>query len=166
MKKQRRKPSRPKARPAAAEVAAKPSPDRRQVLRYLRNGGIAAVVLGGGGYYSVSSVRATIAEHDLTRIGKGSPAVVQIHDPNCTQCTALQRQTRQALRTLDDPRLEYVVANIRTSEGRAYAAQHGVQHVTLLLVDGRGRVQNILAGPNQADRLEAAFADHLARFGL
>ncbi|MEM1066658.1 MAG: hypothetical protein AAGJ74_14250, partial [Pseudomonadota bacterium] len=80
----------------AVEIA--PSESRRNTLKLLRNGGIAALVLGGAGVVSVNAVRATIAEQDLTRIGNGTPAIVQIHDPTCAMCTELQRETRKALR--------------------------------------------------------------------
>ena len=48
--------------------------DRRRALRLLRNGGIAAAVLGGAGVFGTRSVMATIAEHDLSRVGsEGKP---------------------------------------------------------------------------------------------
>ena len=164
MKKQRRK-SQPKKRAAqqAAQQAAHPpvSPDRRQVLRRLRNGGILVAALGVGGYFSVQSVQATIAEHDLDRIGQGTPMIVQIHDPDCALCRALQKETRAALKAFEDDALHYVIANIRTPEGRALANRHRVQHVTLLLMDGRGAVRNVISGTQDRDVLRDAFAAHL-----
>ena len=62
---------------------AKQGMDRRQMLRWLRNGAIGVPVVGVAGLFSVRSVQATMCEHDLTKIGKGSPAIVQIHDPTC-----------------------------------------------------------------------------------
>ncbi|MEM1387849.1 MAG: hypothetical protein AAF626_12375 [Pseudomonadota bacterium] len=154
-----------KRKVAVAQAEAPTQPDRRNALRWVRNGAIAAVGLGAAGYFSVGSVRATMAEYDLTRIGQGRPTVVQIHDPQCSECSALQRQTRRALRTVGSDRIDYVIADIRTAEGSAYATSNGAQRVTLLLLDGNGAVRNVLQGPNQADTLAAAFEAHITRYG-
>ncbi|MEL7137797.1 MAG: hypothetical protein AAGE83_01735 [Pseudomonadota bacterium] len=156
--------AKPRKRAAKTGAARQPAKmDRRALLGWLKVGGVAAVALGGVGYFTVSSVMATIAEHDLSRIGQGKPAVVQIHDPNCTMCITLQREARAALSEMEPEALDYVVANIRTADGRAYANRHNARHVTLLLVDGRGRVRQVLEGPNTRETLAPAFAEHAAR---
>lgn len=166
MKKQNRK---SKAGKAARGAAAPPAPSkptsRRALLRSAASWGVVAAALGGGAYWTVGSVRATIAEQDLSRIGNGTPAVVQIHDPNCSMCLALQRETQDALAELEDGDLTYLVANIRTQEGRAFAARHNVEHVTLVLFDAEGRVRDILRGPNESRVLLKAFQRHLGRPG-
>lgn len=159
MKKQRRKQTQ-KKRAAVSRPVRPAAPDRRAVLRRLRNGGILVAALGVGGYFSVQSVQATIAEHDLERIGRGTPMIVQIHDPECALCRALQKETRAALRGFEADELQYVIANIRTPEGRALANRHRVPHVTLLLMDGRGAVQNIISGTQDRDVLLDAFTAH------
>lgn len=136
---------------------------RRTLLRNAAFYGAATVFLGGGGFYLVSGLVANAREHDLSRIGNGIPAVVQIHDPGCSRCLALQRQTRDALENFDDGDLQYLVANIRTAEGRALASQHGVGHVTLLLMDGKGRRLRTLAGESHSDVLTDAFRRFLQR---
>ncbi len=138
------------------------SKDRRATLRLLRNGIIGVAVVGGAGVFSVNAVRATISEQDLTRIGNGIPTIVQVHDPSCSMCTELQRETRRALRSFDDGTLNYLVSNITTAEGNAFAAQQGVGHVTLLLFDGAGRRVQVLEGVRRRDELEALFRTHLA----
>ena len=135
---------------------------RRDMLKLARNGTIAVLAAGAIGAFSVNAVRATVAEHDLNRIGQGLPTVVQIHDPQCSLCTALQRETRKALKAFDDSQVTYLVANITPVEGAQFAAKHGVQHVTLLLLDGRGAVQQVLQGVRQRDELRAVFARHIA----
>ncbi|QBF32190.1 hypothetical protein [Thalassococcus sp. S3] len=139
------------------------SPDRRVALRRIGYGALGLAVLGGAGLFSVNAVQATMAEYDLTRIGNGTPAIVQIHDPSCTLCTELQRQTRKALRSFDDSELTYLVANITTDEGAAFANRHGVPHVTLLLFDGAGAVQQVISGVHQKPDLVEAFTAHLGR---
>ena len=172
MKRQKRRNKRPKKQNRAAPVPAVPTaeapsedeaPSRRAFLGKMRNGAIAALVVGGGGWFAVGKVRAMMREQDLTRIGNGIPTVVQIHDPQCSQCLALQRETREALCEFSDDDLQYVVANIRSAEGRALAATHRVGHVTLLLFDGNGERRMVLSGPNRAENLADAFRRHVAR---
>ena len=122
-------------------------------------------MLGGIGYYSVQSVQATICEADLSKIGQGTPSIVQIHDPQCPLCQDLQRQTRRALKGFDDDELTYLVANVKTEQGSAFAAYHGVPHVTLLLFDGAGEMVQVIRGPNNADVLRDMFDAHLKEYG-
>lgn len=96
-------------------------------------------------------------EHDLSRIGNGTPTVVQIHDPECSLCLALQRETRQALQQFDSDDINYVVANIRSADGRNLADQYRVPHVTLLLFDSEGVHKGTLRGQRQSEELAAAF---------
>ena len=166
MKRQKRKSKSPSKRNNSqpAPVAAD-SPTRRDFLRKARNGAIATLVVGGGGWFMVDQVRATIREQDLSRIGNGIPTVVQIHDPQCRQCVALQKEARNAVCNFGDGELQFVVANIRSQEGGQLAAAHGVGHVTLLLFDGAGQRRAVLSGPNKSDYLTDAFRLHLARHG-
>ena len=170
MKRQKRKGKRPakSSRPASAPATAsaeEEAPSRRDFLRKARNGGIALAVVGGGSWYLIDTVRASMREHDLSRIGNGVPTVVQIHDPQCPQCVALQRETRDALCEFDDGQLQYVVANIRSPEGRQLATTHRVGHVTLLLFDPAGERRTTLYGPKDADYLTLAFRRHVAKYG-
>jgi len=167
-KQRNRKPRRLRKSSPSAELetdVADAQPSRRAFLRKLRNGGIAALILGGGGWFGVRDVQATMRERDLTRIGNGMPTVVQIHDPQCPTCIALQREARDAVCEVGEARLQFLVANIRTAEGRDLARRHRVGHVTLLLLDGSGRRQSILTGPRKRDQLAGAFRDHVARYG-
>lgn len=145
--------------PAAAAPKAR---SRRETLRGLRNYGIAAALLGGGGWYLATDVYAGFVEHDLTRIGDGVPAVVQIHDPDCPICRRLQREARAAMTAFDDDALRYVVADITTPDGRRLAGVHDVGHATLLLFDGAGKRRATLRGEADRARLEDAFRRHVA----
>ena len=135
---------------------------RRDMLRKFRNGGIAAAVLGVGGWFAVQDVQATIQEHDLSRIGNGVPTVVQIHDPSCSLCIALQKETRAAVGEFEDDQIQFLVANIQDSRGKKLATDHGVGHVTLLLFDGKGNRKEIMRGSNDRAVLESAFRQFLA----
>lgn len=159
MKKIARRRTTGKARQAAGpDAAADRGLSRRALLLRAGFAGAGVLALGGAGIWGMTFVRSVRAEHDLTRLGQGRPAVVQVHDPQCPVCNALQDQTRAALRDIDERAVLYLIANIRTPEGVAFAAQYGVPHVTLLLFDGTGRLRETLSGPRRAEALRPAFA--------
>lgn len=134
---------------------------RRDFFATLSNVALVTAATGGVGWYFIGEVCATTRENDLTRIGNGIPAVVQIHDPECPRCRALQKETRDAMTNFEEKELQYLVANIRLDKGRQLARKHGVGHVTLLLFDGKGNRRGILAGQNRSDYLEGVFRNLL-----
>jgi PII-like signaling protein len=149
---------------SAQKIAPVGTVSRRSVLGRIGIGAAGLVALGGAGVWGVGHVQAIQAEHDLSRLGQGVPVVVQVHDPQCPVCNALQDETRAALRGFEESEVLYLIANIRTAEGTDFAARHGVPHVTLLLFDGAGHLRETLRGPQRADALRPAFA-RLARQG-
>ena len=104
------------------------------------------------------------ASHDLAVIGKGVPAIVQIHDPNCPLCNQLRRNASTAADRFGD-RLLYRIADIKTPQGRQLQLRHDVPHVTLLLFDGKGELRRVLTGVKDDDVLYRAFEAHLKRWG-
>lgn len=100
-----RKPGGKKSKPALHKAAAGPiDTGRRDFISAMRNRAIALVAAGGLGAYVVYHYQSTAHEHDLTGVGNGTASVVQIHDPQCQLCLALQKQTRQALNSLEGDR--------------------------------------------------------------
>lgn len=130
---------------------------RRELIQNLTYGAIGVGIFGGGGYYFVSGVRASIVEGDLSKIGNGIPTIVQIHDPGCPKCRSLQRSTRNALAEMEDGAVQYLIANIKGPEGRQFASTHGVGHVTLLLFDGSGQRRDVIRGEQHSDYLLQIF---------
>lgn len=145
-------------------VALKKALTRRTFIQNVRDGIITAAFFGGGAWLVFDDVMATLDEQDLSKLGNGIPTIVQIHDPQCPMCTALQRETRKALDNFDTGQLQYLVANIKSVEGRALATTHGVEHVTLLLFDAMGTRRQILTGPNQSSYLTEVFQQHLEKY--
>jgi hypothetical protein len=141
----------------AAGVETPTDGSRRNFLRLARNLALGAGVLGGTGYALARTVMGTVNEHDLSRVGNGTPTIVQIHDPNCSLCRGLQRETRKALGVFDDGELDYVVANIKSQKGLSFANRYGVQHVTLLLFDGKGELKRVLEGQRMSRELTREF---------
>ncbi|MFT4619734.1 MAG: hypothetical protein ACI9KS_001828 [Sulfitobacter sp.] len=142
---------------AQAQRNAPADEGKRNTLKLLRAGAIGAVALGGIGVFSIRAVQATVAEQDLTTIGQGRPTIVQIHDPSCSLCTELQRQTKSALKAMDATGLDYRVANIRSDVGASFANGAGAAHVTLLLYNAEGTLVRRMEGVRQADELRGAF---------
>jgi len=159
----RKKPSRRRSAGHGAPAAAAPDAGRRSALRLAGVGLLGVAAVAGGGYLAFRKVSADVAERDLSAIGAGRPAVVQIHDPTCPICRELQRVTRGALADIGDDRLLYRVADISTTDGANFAARHGVAHVTVLLFDARGRLRQVIEGPQERATLRAAFRAHLDR---
>jgi thioredoxin-like negative regulator of GroEL len=142
-----------------------PDQKRRDFLKLIRNGTIGLAAVGGIGFFSVRAVNATMSEQNLNRLGKGRPTIVQIHDPQCPLCTALQRVTRKALRDFEDSDMQFLVADVSTEKGIAFAARYGAPIVTLLFFDKTGKLVKTLNGPQKRDFLTQAFADHLEAHG-
>ncbi|MEL7262698.1 MAG: hypothetical protein AAGK69_15040 [Pseudomonadota bacterium] len=149
-----------KKRTRAASRAKQASAISRRSL--LGGGAVGSALVLGGGFWGVSSFRTYAAEHDLSRVGQGAPAIVQVHDPQCPTCTALQKQTRRALRDFDGCGLTYLVADIKTPEGAAFARRYNAPHVTLLLFDGAGDLKRTVRGLHDSPHLAEVFAAHKA----
>lgn len=160
-KQKNKKQDRSKSNSQSKPVTSDKSISRRDFFTKVQYGALAALVIGGGGWFVVEEAKATVQEGDLTKIGNGLPTIVQIHDPQCPKCVALQRETRDALGNFEDDTYQYLVANIKTEAGQALATTHGVGHVTLLIFDGAGHRQEIISGPNQSKFLTEAFTRHL-----
>jgi hypothetical protein len=164
MKKQRKSVSARRKSASADQVHTEQArPSRWQMLLHLRNGVIGEAVLSVVGWGAAHAYQTHIERHDLSVIGNRIATVVQIHDPQCPTCRALQKETLGAARSFEDDVLQVRVANIRTAGGRAMADRYGVPHVTLLLFDGAGEMQNVLSGPNKREFLRVQFSAHLAR---
>ena len=159
-----KKPGAKRSKPANQAADAEPiDTDRRGFISSARNVAIGLVVAGGLGAYVVHLYQATSHEHDLSRVGNGTASVVQIHDPQCQLCLALQKETRKALETLDGDRPDYVIADIRTDKGLSFANKHGVKHVTLLLFDKTGNLRQVINGQRGSSELRQAFQRLVAR---
>jgi len=166
MKKQRKKQVQGKRKRKVVDQAAVAAEKKReQTALWTRRALIGLPVLGVAGYFSVNSVNAKMAEADLSQISNNKPSFVQIHDPQCPSCLTLQRQARRAMKSLDTDAFNYLVANIRTTEGQIFAGRYGVPHVTILLFDSEGQVVDIIRGPSDTDSLRRIFTTHLEVYG-
>ena len=160
MKKQRKSNKQRKSTKTAASAV--PTSSRRSFLTnapYIVGG---VVAVGGIGFFGINTLRADLAEQDLSIVGSGVPTIVQIHDPTCPVCLALQKETRAAFDMLEGDALAYRVASITSDVGSAFAYEHGSSHATLLFFDGAGAVTQRVQAPADRDALYAAFTAHIA----
>lgn len=123
----------------------------------------AAVFLGSGAYFATGWIAAA-GEGDISTLGNGVPAVVQLHDPNCPTCNQLRKEARDAACDFGECELQFRVINITSEEGRRLATANNTGNVTLLLMDGEGNVRNILPGMNEAENLKPVFERHARRY--
>lgn len=138
---------------------------RRGLLRGFGFSALGVLALGGAGYAGKGMVQQYSREHDLSQIGKEKPVVVQVHDPQCSICSALQRETRKALKDLGEGDMVYVIADITQTAGQVFSRRHNVPHVTLVLFDGQGEAMEVLSGMRQRADLLKVFKAHFAKHG-
>ncbi len=150
-----RKTKKPHTTSSASKPPRRTAPRRRAMLGTLAlYGAGAAVVLGGGGALAMD-FRNTLSEADLSKVGNGLPTIVQIHDPRCSLCRALQKETRQALKECDTDDTQYLVANIATAECTSVQTRIGLPHVTLVLFDGAGTYLHTIQGVTPSETIKA-----------
>jgi len=153
--KSKKRTPRPTGTKSAKQQNAKPLSRRGALKRVgLYTGG--AVVLAACGAAFARDFQVKLAEGDLTKIGRGKPTIVQIHDPSCQLCRALQRETRAALADCDES-YDYLVANVKTQQGAEFQRRMGQPHVTLALLNGDGTPLHFVNGVTPAETLKATF---------
>ncbi len=96
--------------------------------------------------------------HDLSSVGAGEPVVVQVHDTSCPICRSLKTVTSKVL--VDHQHIHYRVADIATTEGRAFQQKYGASKTTLLFFDARGKLLDTVVGSQTREDLEALLARH------
>ena len=79
--------------PISSPVAAKRPISRRKMLGLLL--GVPLVGVAGVGVHRHDVKKRAL--HDLSVLGNGSPAIVQIHDPGCRLCRRLMANTKNCL---------------------------------------------------------------------
>jgi hypothetical protein len=135
---------------------------KRRTQRVLRGTLLAAVVLALGGGMIYAAQQRAAREYDLTVIGSGVPAVVQVHDVTCPFCNDLRANVRAIEGEFDADELHLKIADIATEEGLRFAARHTEQRrVTLLYFDGAGQLTDVQSGVRTPEELRDAFRAHI-----
>jgi len=94
---------------------------------------------------------------DLSRIGKGKPAVVLVRDKNAVQSFDLI-EVMNGIRDQYSGQVEFLLTDSNTPEGRAFIADKGGARVTLVVLDANGKTVNVLYPPQTAASLQQAIA--------
>ena len=132
--------------------ALSPQKQRRLVLK---TGGAAALVAVSAGALATYDRRQRTL-HDLSVIGAGQPAVVQIHDTSCPVCRSLKSRTSKALEQFDD--VNFRLADIATDEGRKLQMEYRADKITLLLFDADGEHLQTVVGLQSVEELVELFS--------
>ncbi|WP_253482896.1 thioredoxin family protein [Natronocella acetinitrilica] len=129
---------------------------REKVNRYTRRGFLTMLALAVPGMWIGMEWNARQAQADVSMLGSGRPVIVQIHDPGCPHCRRLRRNVESVYPEFQEA-MEWRIMDINTGDGRGFARQHGVSHMTLLLFDGDGDMYEVLEGVRSEDELRTAF---------
>lgn len=89
---------------------------------------------------------------DLTQIGKGKNVVVQVHDHNLVGSVDLM-ETLNKVRPEYATSVEFVIADLLTPEGQAFATSHNVGSVTLVFFAPDGTQRGAIMGAQNVDVL-------------
>ncbi|MEO6976470.1 MAG: hypothetical protein ABI144_11460 [Gallionella sp.] len=90
---------------------------------------------------------------DLSRIGKGKPAVVLVRDQNAVESMGLINLLGE-VRGKYAGQVEFLLTDYDTSQGRAFIASSHAAPITLVLFDAGGKQIKILTTPLTAASLE------------
>lgn len=93
---------------------------------------------------------------DLSRIGKGKPAVVLVRDNQTVQSHDLI-DVMNALRDQYSVKIEFLLTDHNTPKGETFMAENGTTRATLVLMDAQGNKIKILHAP----QTEASLAQEL-----
>ncbi|MCB1936280.1 MAG: hypothetical protein KDF59_10100 [Nitrosomonas sp.] len=92
---------------------------------------------------------------DTSVIGKGIPVLVLVHDDNILQSGETMVVMNQ-IRNEYAARLEFVVADINTPEGRAFANSSGFMPTALIFYSSTGQNLRVIYSPQTAESLRQA----------
>jgi hypothetical protein len=92
---------------------------------------------------------------DLSRIGKGKAAVVLVRDKNAVESMVLMNLLGD-IRGKFAGRVEFLLTDYDTPEGRAFIVTSQAAPITLVLFDAGGKQLKILTAPQTAASLEQA----------
>jgi hypothetical protein len=94
---------------------------------------------------------------DLSRIGKGQPAVVLVRDKNAVQSFDLMN-VLEGIRDLYAGRVEFLLTDFDTPEGRAFVTANKAARATLVLFDANGKPLKVLYAPQTAESIQQEIA--------
>ena len=97
---------------------------------------------------------------DLSRIGKGKPAIVLVRDKNVVQSFDLL-QILDGIRSDYSGRIDFLLTDSNTPEGSAFMSANNAPKVTLVLMDAGGKTAKILYPPQTAENVRQEISNSL-----
>ena len=97
---------------------------------------------------------------DLSRIGKGKAAVVLVRDKNSVQSFELM-EMMNGIRDQYAGKVEFLLTDFNTPDGRAFIAANGADRVTVVVFDPNGKKLSVLYPPQTSDTVKQAIAGAL-----
>jgi len=94
---------------------------------------------------------------DLSRIGKGKAAVVLVRDKNAVESFGLM-EALNGIRDQYSGKVEFLLTDFNTPEGRAFITAYGATRVTVVVIDANGNKVSVLYPPQTAESLQQALA--------
>ena len=94
---------------------------------------------------------------DLSRIGKGQAAVVLVRDKNAVQSFDLM-EVMNGIRDKYAGRVEFLLTDFDTPEGRAFITANNAARATLALFDANGKLVKVLYAPQTAENVQQEIA--------
>ncbi len=122
---------------------------------------VVVAAAGGWGLYAYNQGEERI--RDLTAVGTGVPAVVQVHDSTCPVCSELRANVESIEDGYSEEELLIRIADVHTDEGVAFAARHTTaRRATLLFLDAEGELVDVRSGAIPPEDLRLLFSRHIA----
>jgi hypothetical protein len=94
---------------------------------------------------------------DLSLIGKGKAAVVLVRDKNAVESFGLM-EVMNGIRDLYAGKVEFLLTDFDTPEGRAFISANGAARVTVVVFDANGNKVNVLYPPQTAESMQQAIS--------
>ena len=122
----------------------------KQKTRLWRRVLIIALILGAAGI--LISLLPRGYSRDLSLIGKGGNVVVQIHDHNQVSSQLLMDEINK-VRSNYEGRVTFLVADVYTAEGKAFADKQNIHSAALVFFAPNGEMLTTLYGQQDAETI-------------
>jgi len=125
---------------------------------------IVTVLLAAGVVATIAAVERSEEQlRDLSAVGQGVPAIVQVHDTTCPVCTQLRANIERIEDEFSDDELVIRLADVHSDEGLRFVGRYTTQRrVTLLFFDGDGELTDVQTGLQPVSQLRDTFTAHAA----
>lgn len=148
--------TKPQARSATVKSGSKSGGKTRR--NFIKLG----VLLVGGGAAAASLHaydRKKTRNHDLSVIGNGTPAIIQMHDPGCPTCRRLKGAVEQTMKGVDTVNVR--IADLSTKKGREFQTRYNYPKTTLLFFDADGKHRHTMSGVQTPEAIKNAIRVHI-----